>query len=180
MKKIFFLSIALLLISNLYVSYSQYNEILGEYSDGAIVTQNGKRIWAEDIILFKDNVSFTLLIGTKDSLPLSDVMKIHAKKGSYSLECGIFGGSYTLLFFLYASLFIDQNHPNSYYSNYWEIALISTAIGTGVGALIGWAFPKYKDVYVNGRFITQLQHANPDYYIPVYNNQKIISIGINF
>ncbi len=165
----------------MYATYSQTNEIFEEYSEGAIVTQNGKRIWAEDIILYNDNVSFTLQKGIKDSLPLSDVMKINTKKGSYALEFGIFGGSYTFLIFLMTSIPYENRYYNSNYdSNYWEIALISTGIGAGVGMLIGWAFPKYKDVYVNGRFITQLQQSFPDYNIPVNKNQKIVSIGINF
>lgn len=179
MNKYLILSIVFLLFFEMYVTYSQNNEILGEYSEGTVVTQNGKRLWAEDIILYNDYVAYTLQKGIKDTLALNDVLKVNAKSGNHAFEGALFGGSFSLLIFLSASISI-QNQPNRYYTKYWEYTLYGTAIGTGVGLLIGLAFPKNKDVYVNGRFITQLQQTNPDYYVPFYNNQKIISIGFNF
>ncbi len=147
--KYFILTVLLVAIPSM--GYSQTNESRS-YSKAKVYLKNHNVFMVKHLKVNSTEASFLNSANKKKgNLSMEEVNFIKAKKGSYLWDGAIYG---SLSMALSAVLINADKDPLTRPKKFGTAEYIGfTLIGAGLGAFIGSLFPKWGDVYSEGKFI---------------------------
>lgn len=124
------------------------------YSKAKVYLKDHQVLIVKDLKINDLEVNFLNIANKKnENLAMDRVNFIKIKKGSHVWDGALYG---SLSMALSAVLIDIDNDPLTKPKKFGAIEYIGFAgIGVGLGALIGSLFPKWKNIYSNGRFIGQ-------------------------
>lgn len=128
-----------------------------KYQIGKISFSNFKKANIKDIEIRKDSILFYNIDASKwGTTPFSDINYIRLQEGTHVGKGALLGGSISALIILSAVLDVSTDKSKVFSENAFGTTFLVIAGGTGLGALIGGATPKFKTYYFGNQKVSNL------------------------
>ncbi|MFY0687222.1 MAG: hypothetical protein JXQ90_08660 [Cyclobacteriaceae bacterium] len=138
-----------LLISQL--SFAQNLPPNSHYAEATIGMKDFKKYKIKNLEILTDSISYDYN-KRKVVQPFGNINYIRIREGSKAKGGAIIGGSSAFILIISSILQVQSNPDLVLRDNIGEVTLLTTALGTGVGALIGSSINQEKSYYLHADF----------------------------